>query len=279
MSGIRFSFKTRPQHTDWAAFRDMWREADRIPTYQAGWTFDHFYPISGDPAGPCLEAWTSLAALAAEVKRIRLGVMVTCNTYRHPAVLANMVATLDVISQGRLEFGIGAGWYEEEHQAYGIPFPSLRERFGRLEEACRILHDLLTNDVASFQGTYYQLDEARCEPKPIQRPRPPLVIGGTGGQTLRIAARWADQWNFPGGPVEEFRRKLEVLRSHCTAEGRDPHQIEASVQVEMSSPSQTAEAAASYLAAGADHIIVWFSSPFRPGQLAPVAEALERIRH
>src|SRR3954451_16672798 len=230
---MRVSFKTVPQDSDWPSMRDMWLAADDIETFSAGWNFDHFYPIlQDDRTGPCFEGWTMLAALATITHRIRLGVMVTGNPYRHPAVLANMAASLDVISDGRLEFGIGAGWSEEESQAYGIDLPPLRERFDRLEEACEVIDLLLTKEVSTFEGRHYRLTDARCEPKPVQSPRPPLMIGGGGERrTLRIVARWADEWNMAGGSVDDFRHKLEVLHQHCADVGRDPEAIEPSVQV------------------------------------------------
>jgi F420-dependent oxidoreductase-like protein len=225
---MRISFKTVPQDTDWAPMRDVWVAADDIDVFSAGWNFDHFYPIlQADRTGPCFEAWTMLAALAGVTRRLRLGVMVTGNPYRHPAVLANMAASLDVIAGGRLEIGLGAGWNEEESTAYGIDLPPLRERFDRLEEACEVIDLLLTREVASFAGVYYRLTDARCEPKPVQRPRPPLVIGGGGEKrTLRIAARFADQWNLTGGTPEVLAHKIEVLHGHCADVGRDPAEIE-----------------------------------------------------
>src|SRR3954462_12678073 len=224
---MRLSFKTVPQDSAWAPMRDMWLAADDIELYDAGWNFDPFYPIrQDDRTGPCFEGWTMLAALATITRRIRLGVMVTGNPYRHPAVLANMAASLDVISDGRLEIGIGAGWNVEESGAYGIDLPPLRERFDRLEEACAVLDLLLTKETSSFAGVYYRLSDARCEPKPVQRPRPPIVIGGGGERrTLRTAARFADHWNVPGGGVDVFTAKRDVLAKHCAAIGRNPADI------------------------------------------------------
>jgi F420-dependent oxidoreductase-like protein len=217
-----------------------------------------------------------LAALATITRRIRLGVMVTGNPYRHPALLANIAASVDVISGGRLELGIGAGWNEEESRAYGIDLPPLRERFDRLEEACEVLDLLLTKETASFAGRYYRLTDPRCEPKPVQQPRPPLVIGGGGEKrTLRIAARWADQWNAPGASPDVLAHKIEVLHRHCADVGRDPAAIEVSVQVRSGAdaPAVAAEAAA-LVAAGAQHIIVGFRAPFDPSRLEPIAQAL-----
>ncbi len=275
---MRFSFKTSPQQTTWPALRDLWREADDIEVFDAGWTFDHFYPLSGDPTGPCLEGWTVTTALAALTTRLRLGLMVLGNTYRHPAVLANMAATLDHVSDGRLELGIGAGWHEGEHDAYGIPLPPLRERFDRLDEALEVIDLLLTRDVADFDGRHYRLVGARCDPKPVQSPRPPIVIGGRGERrTLGAAARWADQWNFPGGDVDEFRRLAGILAERCAEIGRDPAQVETSVQIRPVDPAQAADQAAAFREAGAGHVIVMLAPPFDPAALTPLAEALAPI--
>ncbi|MBO0881523.1 MAG: LLM class F420-dependent oxidoreductase, partial [Mycobacterium sp.] len=202
---MRFAVKIAPQHTTWPTMLEVFREADRIDLFESGWNFDHFYPLSGDHAGPCLEGWTTLTALAQATSRIRLGCLVTGITYRHPAVLANMAATVDIISGGRLELGIGAGWNEEESSAYGIALGSARERSDRFEEACAVLVGMLTQEATTFDGAYYQLKDARCEPKGPQQPHPPICIGGSGEKrTLRTTARYAQHWNFVGGTPEEF---------------------------------------------------------------------------
>src|ERR1700735_5020606 len=154
---MRFAFKTAPQHTTWADMLAVWQAADDIDVFESGWTFDHFYPIFSDPTGPCLEGWVTLAALAQATRRVRVGTLVTGIHYRHPAVLANMVSTLDIISGGRLEVGIGAGWNEQESGAYGIELGSPRERSDRFEEACEVLVGLLSQETTTFKGEYYQL--------------------------------------------------------------------------------------------------------------------------
>ena len=273
---MRLSFKTRPQRSEWQPIVDFWREGDRIDLYDAGWTFDHLDPIFSDGPGPVFEGWTMLAALSGLVHRLRLGVLVTGNTYRHPAVLANMAATLDVASGGRLEIGLGTGWVEAEHAAYGIALPSWKERFDRLEETCEILHLLFTRDVASFDGSFYQLEGATALPKPIQKPHPPIVIGGTGEKrTLRIAALWADQWNLPGGDPATLARKVEVLHGHCAEVGRDPASIEVSVKIKADGdPLEFADLVAEFRAAGAGHIIAMFEAPFDPAKLGALAAAV-----
>ena len=273
---MRLSFKTRPQHSEWQPIVDFWKEGDRIETYDAGWTFDHIDPIFSDRDGAVFEGWTMLAALSGIVQRIRLGVMVTGNTYRHPAVLANMAATLDVASGGRLEIGLGTGWVEAEHAAYGIPLPPWKERFDRLEETCEILHLLFADGIADFDGSFYRLERARALPKPIQKPHPPIVIGGTGEKrTLRIAALWADQWNLPGGDPDMLRHKVEVLHHHCADVGRDPAEIEVSTKIKADGdPGALADLVGEFREAGAGHIIAMFEAPFDPAKLGVVANHL-----
>ena len=167
----------------------VWQAADDMPIFESGWTFDHFYPIFSDHTGPCLEGWVTTTALAQATKRLRVGVLVTGNVYRHPAVLANMAASLDVISDGRLELGLGAGWNQQECDAYGIELPPLRERFDRFDEAVEVIVKLLTETTANFAGKHYQLVDAYNEPKPVQKPHPPIVIGGGGEKrTLPLTA-------------------------------------------------------------------------------------------
>mgnify|MGYP000630878907 CR=1 FL=1 len=182
MARLRWGIKTAPQHTTYEAMLDVWQEADRTPVFEHAWLFDHFNPIQGSLDGPCFEGWTLLSALAAQTERVRLGLMVAGNTYRHPAVHAHMAATVDVISGGRLDFGVGAGWNEYEHESMGIPLYAPGERIRRLGEACEITKRLWTQHLTDFDGRYYQLQEARLEPKPIQKPYPPIVIGGSGEQ-------------------------------------------------------------------------------------------------
>ena len=187
---MKISFKTSQQETTFDNLAAIWRLADDIEVYQGGWLFDHFYPLFTDNSLSCFEAWTLAGALGSITSRLRIGHMVTSNTYRHPAVAANSVATLDHITGGRAEFGFGAGWFEDEHEAYGIPLPPLTERFDRFDEALEAIDLLLTKPVTDFDGEYYQLSQAHCEPKALQQPRPPFVIGGKGERRLlRSTAR------------------------------------------------------------------------------------------
>jgi alkanesulfonate monooxygenase SsuD/methylene tetrahydromethanopterin reductase-like flavin-dependent oxidoreductase (luciferase family) len=175
-----------------------------------------------------------LAALSQATQRLRLGTLVTGVHFRHPALLANMAATLDIVSGRRLELGIGAGWSEEECAAYGIPLGGTRERLDRFDEACQVLISLLTQQSTTFHGDYYQLVDAACEPKSIQRPHPPLVIGGNGERrTLPTVARLAQQWNYVGGSVDEFERKRNVLRAYCADLGRAWTDLEISAQFRL----------------------------------------------
>jgi F420-dependent oxidoreductase-like protein len=224
---MRFSFWPGPNNT-WADTLELVRHAESTG-WDGAWFADHFMPNTPEAAGPTSECWTTLAGLAAAVPRIRLGALVSGNTYRHPAVLANIAATADNISGGRIVLGLGAGWQENEHQKYGIPFYTLKERMDRFDEACQVVTGLLNNERATFQGRFYQLDDAPLDPKPVQQPLPLLVGGGGEKRTLRIAAKYANEWNVWGTP-EVLKHKMGVLDQHCADIGRDPAQIERSAQ-------------------------------------------------
>ncbi|MCX6478871.1 MAG: LLM class F420-dependent oxidoreductase [Mycobacterium sp.] len=275
---MRFAFKTSPQNTTWADMLVVWRAADDIDVYESGWTFDHFYPIFSDPAGPCLEGWTTLTALAQATTRLRLGTLVTGIHYRHPAVLANMAAALDVISGGRLELGIGAGWNEEESGAYGIELGTITGRFDRFEEACQVLIGLLSRDTVDFDGRFFQLKGARNEPKGPQRPHPPICIGGNGEKrTLLITAKYAQHWNFVGGTPTEFARKRDVLKAHCADVGRNPKDIMLSAHIRLSPDHNyraVVEDAIALGAEGLDLAIVYLPVPFDPRIMEPLAETI-----
>src|SRR5579884_123188 len=274
---LSFGIKTAQQFTDYDSILRVWKEADTIPVIEHAWDFDHFIPLGPDSTGTQLEGWTLLAALAAQTERLRVGLMVTGNTYRHPAVLANMGATVDVISHGRLDFGIGAGWNELESNMYGIPLYTPGERIRRLGEACEVIKLLWTEPVANFDGKYYQLRDARCEPKPVQKHYTPFVIGGSGEQlTLRVVAKYADIWNFSGGSVDLFKHKQEVLDGYCKEIGRDPATIQRSIQrqVNYNDMNETIDSMRPYIAEGATHIILNLRAPYPEGIAHRLAEEI-----
>jgi F420-dependent oxidoreductase-like protein len=222
---VGFSVQTPIEGTTFAALARHWQRAEELG-YDAAWLDDHFYGVATPPSDNSLECWTLLAALARETSRLRFGALVTCNNYRHPPLLAKMAATLDHLSDGRLEFGLGAGWYEHEYVAYGYDFPPVGTRLAQLDEALQICRLLWTEERATFHGRHYRVEKAWCNPKPLQQPYPPIMIGGGGEKVLlRIVAQYADRWNF-GGPVAEFRHKIEVLERHCAAVGRRTQAIE-----------------------------------------------------
>lgn len=228
MSRTKMEFGiTAGQAASWEEIAAMWRFLDREAAFHSAWLFDHFVPGMGedDAAGPCFEAWTALGALAAMTSRIRLGVLVTGVTYRNPGLLAKMAATVDHISGGRSELGIGAAWHEAEHRMYGFDFPSVRERQDRLEEAVQVMRLLFEAEgPVSFSGRHYRLERAVFDPKPLQA-RMPIVVGGDGERrTLRTLARYGDVMDS-GGPPERLRHKIEVVARHCRDAGRDPSEI------------------------------------------------------
>jgi F420-dependent oxidoreductase-like protein len=227
---VRFGIQTGQQFASWDEIVRIWQRAE-VLGYDTAWTYDHFVAVMMDPFDPCLEAWSCLAALAVQTARIRIGALVTGNTYRHPAVLAKIATTVDVISKGRLEFGIGAGWYEPEHVMFGLPFGSARLRCERLDEALTVIRALWGERQASVEGAHYRLNAAVAEPKPVQRPHPPITVAGAGERRLLpIVARHADAWSSFGSP-DVYRHKIEVLRRCCDAAGRDVATIEKQVLV------------------------------------------------
>ena len=278
---MRFGIKTVPEHTSWGDMLDVWRVADDIELFETAWNFDHFYPIIGDGDGPCLEAWVTLSALAQATSRIRIGCMVNGVPYRHPALVANMAASLDIVSGGRLELGLGAGWNEQETEAYGIDLLPIGQRMDRFEEAVEVVDSLLSNEFTTFRGKYFQLEQARCEPKGPQQPRPPIVIGGAGEKrTLRIAARFAQHWNISFVTPDQFIKKNEILLTHCESVGRDSSLITRSVQIISGAdqdPVEVADEAAALFAAGVDKVIFMLSTPYRAERVTALAKSLEAI--
>lgn len=229
---IRFAIQIEPQFGfTFDEIVQVARTAEQTGCH-ALWTSDHLFWDTSSTQRYCLEPWTVLTALAPLTSTLRLGTLVTCNSYRHPSLLAKAVSCLDTISQGRVNCGLGAGWNELEHRAYGISFPSVGTRIARLREAVQVLRRLWTHERASFQGQYYTLEDALCVPKPLQQPLP-LWIGGQGEKKLlRLVAEEADGWNMVlGSSLEQVRHKLEVLQRHCDTVGRDPASIDKSLFV------------------------------------------------
>lgn len=204
--------------------------------FTAAWLFDHFEPLYGDPDGPCLEAYTLMAALAARTERIRLGALVTGATYREPALLAAEAVTIDHVSGGRLELGIGAAWHEGEHRALGFPFPPTGQRIDRLEETIAVLKALWTQDAANFEGEHHVLRDATYHPRPVQRPHPPIWVGASGERrTIPLAARVADAWHTFGSG-DELERRVAIFRREAQQAGRDPDALTVSTSLSLSKP-------------------------------------------
>ena len=222
---MRFSFWPNPSQP----YQDVLELAQHVEKtgWDGIWYADHFMPNAEDTSTPFPEAWTTLSALGGSVPRLRLGTLVTGNTYRHPAVLAKMAATLDHISGGRVVLGLGSGWQENEHRQYGIPFYTVNERLRRLDEACQVIKSLFSEPKSNFDGQFYQLTDASLEPKPVQTPLPLLIGGGGEKMTLKITAKYADEWNV-WGTVETLQHKMAILDQHCADVGRHPADIQRS---------------------------------------------------
>ena len=269
MHPLRFGLKLS-QNATIDTLTTIWRIADDSG-FDHCWNMDHFASLGGDDTLDIFEAWTLLAGMAARTTRTRVGCSVTGNTYRHPAVLAKAAVTVDHLSGGRLEFGIGAGWAENEHTMLGLPFGTARDRADWLEEALPIIRSLWTEPRTTFTGKHYLLAEAVAEPKPVQTPHPPIWIGGVGRRrTLRMAAEHAAVWNAPGGSPEEVAELSAVLDGHCADIGRDPAEIRRSVQIRV--PADAAalvEQVAGFVAVGVTEIILIVAAD-------PVAQA-ERV--
>ena len=229
---MRFGLFTSMGGQTWDGVLELWRHLEKSG-WDAACVTDHFMPNNKEREGTTLESWSTLSALAALVPRMRVGTIVLGNTYRHPAVVAKMAAQVDIISGGRLILGMGSGWQENEHDAYGIPFFTMRERLERLDEACQVMRSLFTERRSTYKGRFYQLHDAPLEPKPVQTPYPELMIGGGGEKvTLRIVAKHADRWNIWGGP-KTAARKGAILDEHCAAVGRDPKAVTRSANMAL----------------------------------------------
>jgi alkanesulfonate monooxygenase SsuD/methylene tetrahydromethanopterin reductase-like flavin-dependent oxidoreductase (luciferase family) len=278
-----FGIATAPQQVSYDDLLPLWREADTIPQIEHAWLFDHLLPIGGDPDGPIFEGWTLLSAFAAQTSRLQLGLLVTSNRIRPPALLAKMAATVDIVSGGRLQFGIGAGsrtdipWARREYDAYGLPYGNASDAVGGLAEALTVIRRLWDEDKPfDFDGTYLHLTGAFCNPKPVQRPHPPIVIGGQATATLRVVAEHADVWNFPGGDVGAATARGAVLDRFCAEIGRDPASITRSLVLPVSydQPGGTRDAIAEATGAGFGHIVLSLPAPYRPNVARWVADEI-----
>jgi F420-dependent oxidoreductase-like protein len=275
---LRFGLKLSGQDTTVEALRAVWRIADESG-FDHVWDFDHLASIGdGGPDRPIYEGWTLQAAMAEATKRVRIGCLVTGNTYRNPALLAKEAVTVDHLSGGRLEFGIGAAWAEIEHQMYG--FEGLDHRVGRLSESLQIIKSLFTEERTNFDGRYYHFKDAIANPKPIQKPHPPFWIGASGPSTLRLVARYADVWNIAGGDPDRVKELTAMLEEACGAVGRNPSEIRRSLQFgwDGADRGQLLELCAQYLELGVTEQVIYLRGGQPEALAAKLAEALPGLR-
>lgn len=268
---LRFGIMTAPSQVEYHDILRVWHEADAIPEIEHAWLYDHLMPIGGDPSGPTHEGWTLLSALAAQTRRLRLGLLVTSNRFRPPAMLAKIATTVDIVSGGRLDLGIGAGSRPDhplarrEYDAHGLPFHDSAHAVGSLAEACTVIRRLWTaTEPFDFPGTYVRLTGAFGNPKPVQRPHPPIVIGGRSSPVLRVAAEHADVWNIPGGDIDDVVQRSALLDRYCTEIGRDPASVTRSIHLPVSydQPGVTQDAIGEAIGAGFGHIVLGLPAPY-----------------
>ncbi|MEV0741864.1 LLM class flavin-dependent oxidoreductase [Streptomyces sp. NPDC050549] len=278
-----FGIMTAPMQVGYQDLLRVWREADTVPEIEHAWLFDHLMPIGGDPDGPAHEGWTLLSALAAQTRRLRLGVMVTSNRFRPPAMLAKIATTVDIVSGGRLDFGIGVGSRPDhplarrEYEAHGLPFHDSAHAVGSLAEACTVIRRLWTEERPfDFHGTHHHLTGAFGNPKPVQRPHPPILIGGRSAAALRLVAEHADLWNIPGGDIADAVARGALLDRYCAEIGRDPASVTRSIHLSVSyeKPEVTGDAIREAVGAGFRHIVLGLSAPYPAGVARWVADEL-----
>ncbi len=265
MSDIDFGVQIEPQFGfTYEEIRGIAEEAESTG-FESLWLSDHFFLRDDSVGTACLECWTALTALARDTKTLRLGPMVASQSYRNPALLANIAASLDHISDGRLYFGIGAGWKEVEYRAYGYDFPKPVVRIRQMDETIEIAKKMWTQEKATFKGKYHSVEDALCYPHPVQKPHIPIWVGGTGARLLKVSAKHADAVNFAWSqPPEFFEERLKVLKNHCTKIGRDYDEIRKSAGLRVrftddESPEVLAERLGEYVSLGIDHFILIFS--------------------
>jgi alkanesulfonate monooxygenase SsuD/methylene tetrahydromethanopterin reductase-like flavin-dependent oxidoreductase (luciferase family) len=271
---VRFGIMTAPQQVGYDDILRVWQEADAIPRLEHAWLFDHLMPIGGDPDGPIFEGWTLLSALAAQTHRLRVGLLVTSNRFRPPAMLAKIATTVDIVSGGRLDFGIGAGsrpslpMARREYEAHGLPFHDFSHSMENLSEALTVIRRLWSEtEPFDFAGDHVQLTGAFGNPKPIQRPHPPIITGGRSGSLLRVTAEHADLWNIPGGDIDDAIARSALLDRYCIEIGRDPASITRSMFLPVSydEPVITRESIGQAVDAGFEHIVLGLSDPYPVG--------------
>ncbi len=249
---------------DYPVLERFWRSADALG-FHAIWDYDHFYGLT-DAELLTYDGWTLLAGMAAHTTNARIGCLVGSVTYRNPAMLAKMAATIDHMSHGRLEFGLGAGWHEAEHHAYGFEFPAPGARVAMLDEALTVIRRLWTEDRVSFSGKYFTVEDALANPKPLQHPHPPIVIGGMKPKMLRVIARHADEWNAPGQGAQEWSRTNAALDEACAEVGRPPSEVRRSVQLFLhpgnaEQVQQQLDSLPQYRDVGCQHVVLSFYQP------------------
>jgi F420-dependent oxidoreductase-like protein len=275
---LRFGLKASGQWITIEQLRSVWRIADESG-FDHVWDFDHLASIGANgPDGPIYEGWALQAAMAEATKRVRIGCMVTGNTYRNPGLLAKLAVTVDHLSGGRLEFGIGAAWATVEHEMLGLP--GLEHRVGLLSESLQILKSLFTQERTNFEGRYYRFQDAICNPKPLQKPHPPFWIGASGQSTLRLTARHADVWNISGGDPAAAKELIAKFEDACAAVGRDPSEIRRSIQFgnESGDRGELMDLAGRYYELGITEQVVYLRGE-HPDRLAgKIAEALPELR-
>jgi F420-dependent oxidoreductase-like protein len=285
------------QNTTMRDLIDVWHHAEALGF---GWVsvWDHFYAADASGSAECFEAVAGHAALACETSTVTVGCLVYSVGYRHPAVLANAIATIDHLSGGRAALGLGAGWHQTEYEAYGIPFPPAGVRLAQLDEAAQCARGLLRDETTTFAGEYFQLRDAKCEPRPVQAQLPIWIGGGGERKTLRTVAKWADGWNVPFVSPDEFARKRQVLLRHCEEVGRDPTEIRCAVNVALAwkdedlveqfnglaeffrdaaltgSDEEARDKVGRYIEAGADQVNIALRAPWQPDGLERAAAAI-----
>jgi alkanesulfonate monooxygenase SsuD/methylene tetrahydromethanopterin reductase-like flavin-dependent oxidoreductase (luciferase family) len=282
-SQARFGIMTAPSQVSYDDILRVWREADTTPQIEHAWLFDHLMPIFGDPTGPTYEGWTLLSALAAQTHRLRVGLLVTSNRFRPPAMLAKIATTTDIVSGGRLDFGIGAGsrpshpLARREYEAHGLPFHDFSHSVDSLAEALTVVRRLWTEtEPFDFTGAHVQLTGALGSPKPLQRPHPPILIGGRSAPLLRVAANHADVWNIAGDDIDDAAGRSTLLDRYCAEIGRDPASLTRSIHLQVSydQPDITRDAIGRAIDAGFEHLVLGLPNPYPVGVARWVVDEL-----